>query len=237
MKKMMSAVLSGMICLGIPFSQALAAKPVIGVAEFTNDTNAGWWGRSVGWELSGMVTNEMAATGKFRMVERSKLEPVLREQNLGASGRVRKGTGAKIGKITGAKYLIMGTVTSYEERTSGGSGGISFKGISIGGRKDEAYIAVDLRVVNTTTGEIDYVRTVEAKSGSQGLRVGIHRGGFGGSLGGYKKTPAGRAIRAVIVEITDYLQCVMVDMDGCEDDYAAKEQHRRKSIKSSIKLF
>lgn len=237
MKKMMNLVLLGAIFFGITISQALAAKPVIGVAEFTNDTNAGWWGRSVGWELSGMVTNEMAATGKFRMVERSKLEPVLREQDLGASGRVRKGTGAKIGKITGAQYLILGTVSSYEERTSGGSGGFSFKGISIGGRKDSAYIAVDLRVVNTTTGEIDYVRTVEAKSGSQGMRVGIHRGGFGGHLGGYKKTPAGRAIRAVIVEITDYLQCVMVDRDGCEAEYGAKERHRRKSLKDTIKLF
>ena len=38
-----------------------------------------------GWELSGMLTNELAATGSFSMVERSKLEHVLDEQNLAAS--------------------------------------------------------------------------------------------------------------------------------------------------------
>ena len=35
------------------------------------------------------------STGNFRVVERAKLEKVLEEQNLAASGRVRSGTGAR----------------------------------------------------------------------------------------------------------------------------------------------
>jgi curli biogenesis system outer membrane secretion channel CsgG len=110
-----------------------------------------------------MLTNELANSKKFSMVERSSLEPVLREQNLSADGRISKGTGAKIGNLTGAKYLVMGTVSAYEDSVADTGGGISISGISIGGNKKSAYIAVDLRVVDTTTGEISFNRTVEAR--------------------------------------------------------------------------
>jgi len=161
-------------------------KPSIGVADFKNDTSAGWWYGGAGSDLSGMLTNELASTEKFRVVERSKLEPVLEEQNLGASGRVKASTAAKIGKLTGAKYLVMGTVSAFEENTSGGGGGLSFHGYSVGGHKNEAYVAVDLRVVDTTTGEVSYTRTVEGRSSSYGLHGSGYVGGLSGGLGKYE---------------------------------------------------
>ncbi len=228
----------GVMLMGLLLSGAAAAadKPVLGVAEFRNQTSAGWWRGGVGWELSGMLSNELAGTEKFRVVERSKLESVLVEQNLGASGRVRPGTAAKIGQLTGAQYLVLGTVSAYEENTQGTGGGISFGGISIGGRSDDAYIAVDLRVVNASTGELDFTRTVEARSGGFGLNLGLFKGGFGGNLGQYENTPAGKAIRAVLMEISEYLACVMVDKGSCVAEYKEKEQKRRDKTKSSIKL-
>ena len=214
-----------------------ASKPVIGVNEFRNTaTGVYWWGGGVGWELSGMLTNELANTGKFSMVERKKLAPVLREQDLAASGRIAKGTGAKTGELIGAQYLVNATVTAFERNVQNTGGGISFKGISIGGKKDSAYIAVDLRIVNTTTGAVDYARTVEARSGGMGLNLGLFRGGFGGRLKNEKKTPAGKAIRAVIVEIADYLVCAMVTQGGCLAEFDAKEEKRRSSLKDKIKL-
>ena len=83
------------------------------------------WGR----ELSDMLSNELLGTGVFKVVERKKLEGVLNEQDLAASGRVAKGTAAKMGKLTGAQYLITGSVSSFEQSGSKG-GGLSFKGIS-----------------------------------------------------------------------------------------------------------
>ncbi len=227
----------GLLLAGAVLSGAASAqKPVVGVAEFKNQSAAGWWRGGVGWELSGMLSNELAGTEKFRVVERSKLETVLREQDLGASGRVRQGTAAQIGQLTGAQYLVLGTVSAYEEKTQGTGGGISIGGFSVGGRSDEAYIAVDLRVVNATTGEIDFTRTVEARSGGFGLSLGAYRGGFGGSLSQYENTPAGKAIRAVLMEISEYLACVMVDKGSCVAEYKEKEQKRRDKTKSSIKL-
>ena len=211
-------------------------KPSMAVIEFDNRSGAYWWSGGVGDDLADMLTNELASTDKFKMVERAKLNAVLQEQDLAASGAVSKGTGAKIGKLTGAKYLVTGSVASYEENTKGGGGGISFRGISVGGKKDDAYLAIDLRVINATTGEIEFVRSVEARSGGYGIGVGFYKGGLGGNLGKYDKTPAGKAIRAVLIEATDYLSCVMIDKDGCEEEYAAKEKSRRDKTKGSVKL-
>ena len=234
-KRVLLSLCIGTLVLGA--GSAWADKPVMGVAEFTNEV-AGmrWWNADVGWELSGMLTNELAATGAFSMVERSKLEAVLVEQDLAASGRIAKGTGAKIGKLTGAQYLVMGKVTAYEEGTKGTGGGIGYKGIRLGGKKGEAYLAIDLRVVNTTTGTVDYVRSVEARAKNKGFSVGGHRRGLSGNLAKHEKTPTGKAIRAVVVEITDYLNCAMVKQDSCLGEFEAKEAKRRESLKKGISL-
>lgn len=228
-----------MVCVValIVFSLPLVAaeKPRIAVADFTNDTSAAWWYGGAGRDLSGMLTNELAATEKFRVVERKQLGKVLDEQDLAASGRVSAKSGAKTGKLTGAGYLVMGTVSSYSENRSGLGGGLSLKGFSVGGRKDDAYIAIDVRVVDTTTGDVEFTRTVEARSTSYGVRGSGHIGGLSGGLGKYENTPAGKAIRACLIEVSEYLSCVMVDQDGCMDDYKAADSARRQKTKKAIR--
>lgn len=211
-------------------------RPAVAVAEFRNDTSAGWWGGGVGRELSSMLTNEMSATGQFRMVERRKLGNVLQEQDLATSGRVRKGSGPRTGELTGAEYLVQGTVTSYNERASKTGGGFSFKGVKLGGKHSEAYLAIDLQVIDTESGEVAFTRTVEGRSSSGGVDVGVYRGGFGGSLGHENNTPAGKAIRAALVEATDYLACAMVEGGSCLRDYDRKDNRRRDNTRRAIKL-
>jgi len=236
----MKRVLAGALALvSVVFAGDVSAagpKPVVAVAEFLNESGAAWWSGGVGWELSGMLSNELVATGSFKVVERTKLQTVMEEQNLAASGRVAPGTGAKIGKLTGAEYLIAGTVTAYEEGSQSTGGGVSFKGISLGGNSSKAYLAVDLRVINATTGEIDFVRTIEGTAKSGGVAIGVSRNGFGGALANQKNTPAGKAIRAALVEITDYLSCVMVLQNGCESEYDAKDSRRRDKTRESLDL-
>ena len=212
------------------------SKPVLAVNDFKNETSAGWWYGGAGRDLADMLVNELAGTGKFKMVEREKLSAVLDEQDLADSGRVSKKTGAKIGKLTGAQYIVTGALSAFETDVKGTDGGVSFRGISLGGKKEDAYLAIDLRVIDTTTGEIEFTRTVEARASSGGLAVGVYRGGFGGNLGKYEKTPTGKAIRAVIIEISDYLSCAMVDQGDCMAEYQAKEGARREKTKKAIKL-
>jgi len=239
---MKTSILSALVLLGVAGAPAVAMaqgggdRPVIGVAEFRNESGAAWWRGGVGWELSGMLSNELSSSGLFRIVERSKLEAVLEEQNMAASGRVASGTGAKIGKVTGAQYLVFGTVTAFEENTKSTGGGISFGGVALGGKSSQAYLAIDLRVVNSTTGEIDYSRTVEGTAKSGGMAVGVYKGGFGGSLAQEENTPAGKAIRGALIEASEYLECVMVQRDQCLDEYQAKESSRRAKDKKALKL-
>lgn len=226
-------MVSGLIIAGSAYA---ASKPVVGIAEFKKSVAVNWWGGEVGKDMADMLANELMGTKKFKVVERQKLGAVIAEQDLAASGRIRKGTGAKTGDLTGAQYLVTGTVSSYEESTAGTGGGLSFKGITVGGNRGKAYIAIDLRVINTSTGEVIDSRTVEANSSKSGLNLGFFKNGLGGNVNTKKKTPAMKAVRAVIMEISDYLACSMVDQDGCLDDYDAKESRRREKTKSSITL-
>jgi curli biogenesis system outer membrane secretion channel CsgG len=219
-------------------SAAFAAdgKPVLAVSEFKNDTSANWWSSDVAKDLTGMLANELASTGKFRLVERNKLNAVLDEQDLAQSGRVKKSTAARTGKLTGAQYIVIATVSAFDTKVRETGGGLSFRGISVGGKSEDAYIAVDLRVVDTESGEVAYTRTVEARASGGGMNVGVYRGGWGGHLSNYENTPTGKAIRGVIMEITDYLGCAMVDKDSCMSEYGAKEKSRRDKTKRSIRL-
>jgi len=240
MKPIFAAGLCLVACLLVVAPAAAADKPVLGVAEFRNEVGqaAYWWygTGSVGWDLSDMLSNELVAIGSFRVVERANLEPVLAEQDLADYGRVAEGTGAEVGKLTGAQYLVLGSVSAYEDNVKGTGGGIGYKGIRLGGKKGKAYMAIDLRVVNTTTGELEFVRTVEARAGSKGFDVGVWKSGFSGNLAQYEKTPTGKALRACLIEAVDYLDCAMVRQDGCMAEFDAKEASRREKTKGAIDL-
>ncbi len=226
---------------------ALADRPVLGVAEFKNEaTGAAWWRSGVGQELSGMLANELAAVGAFTIVERTNLEAVMREQDLGASGRVNPSTAAEIGQLVGAEYIVLGTVTEYSEQTGRTGGGVNLRGINIGGRstnlgvggsRTQAYIAVDLRVVNANTGELAFVRSVEGRTSDTGVNLRASRGWVGGSLAHEEKTPAGEAIRAALIEITDYLECSMVlKTSSCLAEYQDREDTRRERTRSRVRF-
>ncbi len=213
-----------------------SAQPTMAVNDFTNNvTGVYWWYSGVGRDLSSMLTNELAAMGSFKMVERNKLDAILDEQDLGASGRVEASSAAKIGKMVGAQYIVTGVVTAYEESGKQG-GGIGFRGVRLGGKKKETYMSVDIRVVDTTTGVVEFTRTVEARAKDRGVSVGLYKGGFSGNLSKEKNTPAGKAIRAMVIEVADYLECAMVTQGGCMAEYDAKERKRRDSAKGVVDL-
>lgn len=237
MKKSIVLWVVGLILISFSLTWG-AEKPRIGVLRFTNQTHAGWWSGNMGYELQDMLASELASTKAFQVLERKEINAVIGEQDLGASGRIDPKTRAKIGKIKGAKYLVSGTVSAFEEDTKGTGGGIGIMGFSIGGSKGKAYMAVDLKVIDTETGEIVDNRTIEATSEKTGLNLGANIGFFSGNLKQHEKTPVGKAIRACIIEISEYLECSLVKGkdDSCMQTYAAKESKRREKTKKAIDL-
>src|SRR5581483_5250816 len=59
--------------------------------------------------LAQMLISDLAAVDTVRVVERERLQAVLDEQKLGGSGKIDSRTAARIGKLLGARYLVLGT--------------------------------------------------------------------------------------------------------------------------------
>jgi curli biogenesis system outer membrane secretion channel CsgG len=75
----------------LTFSQVFAKeKPRLGVLRFTNNTSAAWWSGTAGRDLQDMLAAELVTLKAFQVLERKELEAVIGEQNLGASGRIKK---------------------------------------------------------------------------------------------------------------------------------------------------
>ncbi|MCK4761538.1 MAG: penicillin-binding protein activator LpoB [Candidatus Aminicenantes bacterium] len=220
------------------FSVLAQEKPRIGVLRFTNDV-AGlfWWNSTVATELQDMLSSELVSTRKFTVLERTEINAVISEQDLSASGRVDKKTLVKMGKIKGAKYLIAGTVAAFE-KTSAKGGKIRVKGLSLGGKKEKTYIAVDIKLIDTETGEIVDARTIEATIKAKAIGVGLSTRHFAVSGEKAKKTPTGKAIRACVIYISEYLVCsVTKGMDHrCMKKWNKMDAKRREKTKSAIDL-
>ena len=242
------AAISLGISLGTAATTLAQAKPTISVPEFKNESTWWWWRGGTSRELADALSNELSSTGKFTVVERQKLGQVLDEQELAELGLVKPNTAAQTGQLTGAQYIVLGKVTSYEEdvaeKSSGRRNGWRIGGITWGGgkRKEEkkSYIAIDLRVVNSTTGEVAYSRTIEGRatseseSNSQSYDFGIYRTSNDDSSS--EKAPVGKALRAALIEATDYLSCAMVDQGDCIAEFDAKEKKRRDSNQGVLDL-
>ncbi|HYT64733.1 MAG TPA: CsgG/HfaB family protein [Gemmatimonadales bacterium] len=63
--------------------------------------------------IAGMMISELARNPAARVVEREQIQQLIGEQNLGAQGRVDSATVARIGKITGARYMVMGSFVDF----------------------------------------------------------------------------------------------------------------------------
>jgi curli biogenesis system outer membrane secretion channel CsgG len=65
---------------------------------------------ALGYGLSELLANDLARSSRLTVVERLRLEAVLRELDLARSGAVDTTTAARVGRIIGARRLIVGGV-------------------------------------------------------------------------------------------------------------------------------
>ena len=234
------ALLSGPVAASAPAQSAaetasapveapsLAARPIIGVLKFQDETGAMFMQGGAGRAMTTMLTNELSARPVFTIVERQKLKAVIEEQNLSASGRVSAETSIAIGKLTGAQYLVTGTVTAFEEKVQTEyKRGFLGVGAGVKTTSEGGYLAVDLRVIDTTTGEIRFARTIEGRT-----PPGEARDPYNPMTNG----PDQRAVRAAVIEIVDYLECAMVRRDACLATFDSKERARQEATRKAAEM-
>jgi TolB-like protein len=58
--------------------------------------------------LAQMLISDLSAIDSIRLVERDRLEEVLAELELGRSGKIDPATAARVGKLLGARYMVLG---------------------------------------------------------------------------------------------------------------------------------
>lgn len=102
--------------------------------------------------ISDLLVNELVKSGQYSVIERSQIEAILKEQNLAASGRVDASTAASIGRLLGVEKVILGSVTQLDLQRKESGGGFFGTGADV--TKVEAYVQLNARLIDTTTGEI-----------------------------------------------------------------------------------
>jgi hypothetical protein len=156
-----------------------------------------------------MLTTELVKSGKYIVIERQEITKIMDEQNLGQSGRVTEQSAAQVGKLLGVELAIVGAVTEFGSAEGGTSGRI--KGIGLGVKKSSATVAIDVRFVNTTTGEIlaaDNIRKEESKSG---LSLSTPQFGFD-NRNDFDSSLAGKATREAINAIMSMVDAQMAQL-------------------------
>jgi len=211
--------------LNIKWGEFVGAKSRLGVLDVDNSSGAGSYTISAGGTsveyggygtqvpmngIEAIVTDTLARTNRFRLVERAALADVLGEQDLAASGRVAGPSGAATGNVLGAQYLVQVVVTNYETNVKDSSKGIGgfltraagLPTAGIGIQSGEGVVGLNFRLINAETSEIMFTKQIESVIKESGLTFGggvvFSGGGLAGFMDEYSKTPIGQAVIAGI---------------------------------------
>lgn len=145
--------------------------------------------------VADMLATALVKSGKFVVIERKEIEEVLKEQKLGLSDLVTPETAPQVGKLLGVEMLVVGSVTELGEvkRNIGGGLGVIGAGIS----QDQARATVDIRLVNTTSGEILAAETKEGTETTVGVKARYQNINFG-DMTAWDNTDLGKATREAV---------------------------------------
>ena len=130
------------------------------------------------------------------LLERERLEDVGAELNLGMSGLVNDKTAAKIGKIAGCQYILLGSITNLAR---GGSGmalpdfGVPFVD-KLNLKKEKVKAVLDVRVVDVETAAVVFAGSAEGEAAKSDNGVTFYGIDFTNSeFGGIENTAIAQA--------------------------------------------
>jgi TolB-like protein len=98
------------VAITSPAAAQAPGRPVVVVLPFDNNS-IGAGAREfdgLGKGVQDFLITDLAGNSAVRLVDRSHIETVLKEQDLAAGGRIDAETAVRIGKILGAQYAVVG---------------------------------------------------------------------------------------------------------------------------------
>jgi curli biogenesis system outer membrane secretion channel CsgG len=170
------------------------ARKRIAVGVFSGDTGG----------IADQLTTELVKSGRLVVVERTHLEGVTQERDLGTSSQTTAETAVQAGQLLGAELVITGSVTQASETgprgINVGVGGIGHILDSMGAGVSGTTAKVDLevRLVDATNGQIVYSFRAQGKASSHGTSVQLEKNLM--NVGGDRpaQTPLGEATRKAV---------------------------------------
>lgn len=168
-------------------------KKRIAVSRFEDRTGSGY--RSLGEGMADMLITALVKTKKFIVLERQEVERLLHEQQFGQSFMVTPESAPKIGQMLGAELFVIGSVSEFGQKESNVGGGFSVFGAGLKTKTSRA--AVDIRLVNTSTGEIIASETKSGSESSTGIAIAYEDINFS-NLNSWDDTDIGKAARQAI---------------------------------------
>jgi curli biogenesis system outer membrane secretion channel CsgG len=217
MKPLAAAALLTLLATPVLAQAPAAARKRVAVLDFDYATVRSYvldiWGgdQDIGKGISDMLVTELVRNGTYSVIERNKLDQVLREQNFQQSGRGDASTAAQLGRILGVDAIIVGSITQFgrDDKKVGLGGGVRVGGIGIGGigrKSAKAVVQIDARIVDIKTAEILGVATGHGESKRSGTTLiggasvgGVAAGGaFDMSSSNFGNTILGEATRAAV---------------------------------------
>ncbi len=167
-------------------------KRLIAVTRF--DNKSGYQGQiELGNGLADLLTDALGRTGRFIIVERLQIQDALREQDLARSGRAVEAGAPEIGRLLNTQAIVIGTVTHYDEHLMVGTGSTGQGGAQFQVSTATARLEINLRVVDTTTGEVIASQSSRASDQASALASA-----FGGS--GFAKTATGKVCLQAVTD-------------------------------------
>ena len=148
----------------------------------------------IGRGMANMLVTALVNSDRFTVVERNPdvLQNILEEQAMGLSGVVDAATAAKIGKILGAKGVVIGEVSEFGIRKTGAF-------VGLGGQKTiTTRVVIDARMVDVETGRILMAAPGIGKSSTSTSGVALS---FEFGTAGFDETTIGIATRKAVNQI------------------------------------
>jgi curli biogenesis system outer membrane secretion channel CsgG len=165
--------------------------------------------------IADLILGQVLEAGQFRLLERSRLDALMAEQDLSASSRADASQTDQVetAKLLGAQYALVGAITSLgsQEESRGISGGRLTRGFGgVGQRSRNTVVELTARVVDTSTGEVLVSATVQGVS-DQGGGFALGGGGrmaglsFGSSQSNVRETAIGEATDHAVLHLVHEL--------------------------------
>lgn len=201
------------------FAQSKKTRVAVLTFEDKTDGRGRWWHyKNVGDGVTDMIVTSLVENGKYSIMERTRIDALIKEQKLGMSGFMAEESVAQIGKLLGVDLAIMGAVSEFGYTND--QKGIRLGGKNIGVGKQSAVVAIDLRIVDIKTGEILAAKNVRKEDSSNSVSFRSRKLDFKDQKQ-FDESLVGKATRKAVDEIVEVI--LNQDIGSGSVTYEAKD--------------